>query len=187
MPWMPGTTIVGLPASPAKSVTAKARNRMRAGVHRIVSTGRTPDGLGGDLYAHAAVGRPHRGQKFPRNRVPQRGQGQTAGAAAGAAGGGGLVAGAPQRGQKRPSKGAPHRTHCIQGHTRERRYLMLRSFGVSCASSCLYRSVSRRLISGTSVARLPPSSAGGGSHEIGGLTKWKTRIEAGGTGEAGWR
>src|SRR3990170_2600369 len=106
MPWMPGTTIVGLTASPAKSVTAKARNRMRASVHRIVSTGRTPDGLGGDPYAHAAVGRPHRGQ------------GQAAGAAAGTAGGGGLVAGAPQRGQKRPSKGAPHWTHCIQGHTR---------------------------------------------------------------------
>src|SRR3989304_2660735 len=115
MPWMPGTTIVGLPASPAKSVTAKARNRMRASVHRIVSTGRTPDGLGGDPYAHAAVGRPHRGQKFPRNRVPQRGQGQAAGAAAGTAGGGGLGAGGPQRGKKRPSQGGRRRTHRTPG------------------------------------------------------------------------
>src|SRR5207247_6634862 len=36
------------------------------------------------------------------------------------------TAGAPQRGQKRPSNEAPQRTHCIRSHTSAPRYLMLR-------------------------------------------------------------
>jgi len=68
----------------------------------------------------AAVGRPQRGQKFPRKRVPQRGHGQPIEAA------GTAIAGAPHRGQKRPSKMAPQRAHCIRAHTRTPRYLTVR-------------------------------------------------------------
>src|SRR5438552_1888938 len=79
MPWMPGTMRVGLTASPAKSVRAKATNATRAMVHRIDRTGRMLD-RGGGRAAQAPIGRPHRGQKFPLNNVPHRGHGQPTGA-----------------------------------------------------------------------------------------------------------
>src|SRR6266566_375630 len=126
MPWMPGTTIVGLQSSAAKSVRARTRKPTIASVQRIERTERPPEGLGGGRYAHAAVGKPQRGQKWPRNTVPQRGHGHP-GAAAIAAGGAVAGAGVPHRGQNDPSNVAPHRTHCICRWTRSPRYLMVRS------------------------------------------------------------
>src|SRR6266699_3946735 len=102
MPWMPGTTIVGLQSSAAKSVRARTRKPTIASVQRIERTERPPEGLGGGRYAHAAVGKPQRGQKWPRNTVPQRGHGHP-GAAAIAAGGAVAGAGVPHRGQNDPS------------------------------------------------------------------------------------
>src|SRR2546421_1853778 len=112
MPWMPGTMRVGLTASPAKSVRAKATNATRAKVHRTDRTGRMLD-RGGGRAAQAPIGRPHRGQKFPLNKVPHRGQGQPAGLGGAAKDGADATAGGPPRGQKRPSNNAPPRTHRI--------------------------------------------------------------------------
>ena len=111
MPWIPGTMRVGLTASPAKSVTAKTMNAMIANVHRTERTGRMLEG--GGRAAQAPIGRPHRGQKFPLNKVPHRGQGQPAGLGGAAKDGADAMAGVPHRGQKRPSNNAPQRTHCI--------------------------------------------------------------------------
>jgi hypothetical protein len=93
-----------------------------AKVQRMLKTGRNPDGFVG-RPAQALTGRPHRGQKFPRNNVPQRGQGHPM---ALGDGGAAMVAGAPHRGQKRPSKNVPQRAHCISSPTRGTRYLTLR-------------------------------------------------------------
>src|SRR2546430_13611640 len=67
-----GTSRLGLTASPAKSVTANRTNPVIASVHRIVRMGRAEDG-GAGRGAQAPLGRPHLGQKFPANKVPQRG------------------------------------------------------------------------------------------------------------------
>src|SRR6266511_4577224 len=99
---MPGTTSVGLSSSAAKSVSARTRKPTIARVHRTERTERPPEGLGGGRYAHAAVGRPHRGQKWPRYTVPHRGHGQP-GTPAYAAGGVVAGAGVPHRGQNDPS------------------------------------------------------------------------------------
>src|SRR6266508_1703360 len=104
MPWIPGTTSVGLQRSAAKSVSARTRKPTIASVQRIERTDRPPEGLGGGRYAHAAVGKPHRGQKCPRYTVPQRGHGHPEAAAYPA---GDAVAGVPHRGQNDPSNVVP--------------------------------------------------------------------------------
>src|SRR5207245_5131919 len=72
-----------------------------------------------------------------RNKVPQRGHGHPISAACGAgAPVAAAIAGAPHRGQKRPSKVAPQRTHCIRSHTRAPRYLMLRCAATKADCSC---------------------------------------------------
>src|SRR3989442_15961426 len=105
MPWMPGTMRVGLTASPAKSVRAKATNATRAKVHRTDRTGRMLD-RGGGRAAQAPIGRPHRGQKLPLHNLPHRGHGQPTAAVGAANEGGEAPAAAPQRGQKLPSETA---------------------------------------------------------------------------------
>src|SRR2546427_3810134 len=102
MPWIPGTMRFGLTASPEKSVTAKTMNAMIANVHRTERTGRMLEG--GGRAAQAPIGRPHRGQKFPMNSVPHRGQGQPAGLGGGAEGGADAQAGGAPPGRKRPPK-----------------------------------------------------------------------------------
>ena len=121
IPWIPGTTNAGLYASAAKSVIANAMKPTSANVHRTERIDLPPEGLGGARYAHAAVGRPHRGQKFPTTGVPHRGHGHPVEAC------GAATVGAPHRGQKRPSEFAPQRTHCMRARLRTPRYLMLRS------------------------------------------------------------
>jgi len=121
IPWIPGTTNAGLYASAAKSVIANAMKPTSANVHRTERIDLPPDGLGPARYAHAAVGRPHRGQKFPTTGVPHRGHGHPVGAC------GAATVGAPHRGQKRPSDIAPQRTHCMRARLRTPRYLILRS------------------------------------------------------------
>ena len=74
--------------------------------------GRAEDG-GAGRGAQAPLGRPHLGQKFPANKVPQRGHGQPTGLSGAADGGDVIEAGVPQRGQNRPSKISPQRAHCI--------------------------------------------------------------------------
>jgi len=86
-------------------------NATRAKVQRIERTGPMLDG-GGDRAAHAPLGRPQAGQKFPLNKVPQRGHGQPT-EPGGADDVGGVPAGAPHRGQKLPSNNAPQRKHAI--------------------------------------------------------------------------
>src|SRR5205814_591788 len=63
-----GTTRLGLTASPAKSVIAKRTNPAIASVHRIVRMGRAEE-AGAGRGAQAPLGRPHRGQKFPANKI----------------------------------------------------------------------------------------------------------------------
>src|SRR6266568_5049747 len=168
MPWMPGTTIVGLQSSAAKSVRARTRKPTIASVQRIERTERPPEGLGGGRYAHAAVGRPQRGQKWPRNTVPQRGHGHP-GAAAAAAGKAVVGAGVPHRGQKDPSNVAPHRTHCICARR-----------GARDIYWCGPRSLGARLHGGRASARAPrifisdmllrgPPRAAEASLEVGGV------------------
>src|SRR2546427_3169182 len=182
--WIPGTTYAGAATRAAKSVITKMMKPTRAIVHKIERTVRPPDGAAGGRYAHAAVGRPQRGQKFPRNRVPQRGHGHPIGAAVGSGGAGAeAIAGAPHRGQKRPSKIAPQRTHCIRSHTRAPRYLMLRC---AAARKAVLISIPREDLYRVGRLRGPPSRAAE-APRTGGMTAWSTRREAGRTPTCGSR
>src|SRR5437899_12490358 len=91
-----------------------------ANVHRTERIDLPPDGLGGARYAHAAVGRPHRGQKFPTTGGPHRGHGHPVEAC------GAATAGAPHRGQNRPSAIGPQLTHGMRARLRSPRYVILR-------------------------------------------------------------
>jgi len=116
--------------------------------------------------------------------VPQRGHGHPIGAAVGSGGAGAeAIAGAPHRGQKRPSKIAPQRTHCIRSHTRAPRYLMLRC---AAARKAVLISIPREDSYRVGRLRGPPSRAAE-APRTGGMTAWSTRREAGRTPTCGSR